>query len=185
MEGLLGYVATGVVSIAVAILIMYLQPKAKLVYWSPHNFLFNLTNESVALQTLQTDALTLQNIGRKTACNVDIVMSNRPDFFQFAPAIAYHETTLDNGQFVLRIGEMGPKEFVTLQLLSYRQVPHLLNIRSDAGHAQAIQIQLQRVFPTWLSVLLALLMLVGAGTLIYWLIVVIYRLYTLSNMLPN
>lgn len=78
MEGLLGYVITGIVSFTVGYLLMYLQPKAKLVYWSPHSFLFILADQGVVLQT---DALTLQNLGRKTAHNVDIVMNNRPDFF--------------------------------------------------------------------------------------------------------
>lgn len=173
MEGLLGYVATGVVSFAVAYLLIYLQPKANLVYWSPHSFLFNLTNEGVVLQT---DALTLQNLGRTVAHNVEIIMSKRPDFFQFAPALAHTETILNNGQFVVRIAELGPKEYVTLQLLSYKQVPQLLNIRSDVGQAQAIQIQLFRILPQWVNWLARLLMLVGAGTTIYWIAVVIYRL---------
>lgn len=67
-------------------------------------------------------------------------MNNKPDFFQFAPSIQYEERILDNGHFILHISELGPNEYVTVQLLSYTQVPELLNIRSDAGHAEEIQI---------------------------------------------
>jgi len=174
MESFLGYVATGVISFMVGALLMYFRPKAKLVYWSPHSFLFNLTQQRVALQT---DALTMQNLGSTAAHNVDIVLNDRPDFFQFAPAIPYQENTLDNGQFALRINELGPKEFVTLQLLSYTKVPQLLNIRSDAGHAQAIQIQLQRIFPKWVNIAVLILMLIGAATLIYGIALGLYRFF--------
>ena len=167
MEGLAGYVATGVVSLAVGILLMYLQPKAKVFYWSPHSFLFNLSRENVVLQT---DALTLQNLGRKTADSGESVLDGQPDFFQLAPAINHNTDTLDNKQFVIKIPSIGPKEHVTLQLLSYTRVPQLLNIRSSAGQASPMPFQIQRAFPRYVYMLTALFMLVGLGFVSYWLI---------------
>ena len=178
MPELLPYLITGLVSFAVGVALILMQPKAKLVYWSPHSFLFNLTQQNVVLQT---DALTLQNLGRRTARNVDIVLSGKPDFFQFAPAINHDSINLDNDQYVLRIAELGPKEVITLQVLSYTKVPNLLNIRSDAGTAQSIRLQFQRVLPAWLNVLASALLLIGLGTVLYWIIVGVMKLYSCAS----
>lgn len=167
MENLAGYIATGIVSLFVGVLLMYLQPKAKVVFWSPHSFLFNLTRENVVLQT---DALTLHNLGRKLAENVEIIFNGRPDFFQFAPAINHTTESTENNQFVIRILSMGPKEQVTLQLLSYTRVPKVLNIRSSAGRAAPVPFQIQRVFPKWFNLLALVFLLTGMGFTGYWLV---------------
>ena len=167
MEGLAGYVVIGVVSLVVGILLIYLQPKAKVMYWSPHSFLFNLTRENVVLQT---DALTIQNVGRKAAENVELVLDREPDFFQFAPAVNHTTETLQNNQYIIRIPSLGPSEHVTLQLLSYTRVPQLLNLRSSAGQASPMPFQIQRLFPTWFNGLVVVLFFFGLGFSAYWLI---------------
>jgi hypothetical protein len=167
MENLAGYVATGTTSLAVGALLIHLQPKARLVFWSPHTFLFDLKREKVVLQT---DALTIQNLGRKAACNVEVILQVKPDFYEFSPAITHEGVQQDNGNYAIKIKELGPKEFVTVQLLSYSQVPRLLNIRSDAGQAHAIRFQFQRVFPWWLNSAAIVVFAIGVGTTAYWLI---------------
>jgi len=178
MEGLVGYVATGTVSLIVGVLLIYLQPKSKLVFWSPHTFLFNLKRENVVLQT---DALTIQNLGRRTASNIEIVMNVKPDFYEFSPAITHEGIEQENGNYAIKLKELGPKEFITIQVLSYNQVPQLLNIRSDAGQAQAIRFQFQRVFPWWVNFLVFILLTVGLGTTVYWVIRVGYILWACVN----
>lgn len=165
MNELAGYVATGVVSLAVGMLLIYLQPKARLMYWSPHSFLFNLTRENVALQT---DALTVQNVGRKSAENVEIVLDREPDFFQFSPAVNHTTETLANNQYIIRIQSLGSKEHVTLQLLSYTRVPQMLNLRSDSGQASQMPFQIQRVFPVWFNTFVIVMFFVGIGFSAYW-----------------
>jgi len=64
VSDLAGYVATGVVSLGVGLLLRYLEPEVRLVWWSPHNFVFNLKDPPVVLQT---NSITIQNLGRKSA----------------------------------------------------------------------------------------------------------------------
>lgn len=167
MENLLAYVVTGVVSFVVGVLLINFQPKAKVVHWSPHSFLFKLTKENVVLQT---DALTIQNIGRKQADNVELLLENEPDFYQFAPSVSYKTEKLDNGHFLIRIPTLGPNEHVTLQILSYKTVPKALNLRSAAGQASAMPFQIARVWPKWLPAVVWVLLVVGLGFSAYWLI---------------
>ena len=167
MENLVGYVAVGAVSLAVGLLLTYLQPKAKVLYWSAHSFRFDLTQQNVVLWT---DALTVQNVGRRAAENVELVMDGQPDFFQFSPAMPFSQETTPEGHFVLRIATLGPKEFFTLQVLSYTAVPVLLNLRSTAGKADPMPVQIQRAYPQWFGALAAVCMIIGLGFAVYWLI---------------
>lgn len=164
-DNIIGYVAIGVVSLVVGILSRYLEPKSKVVYWSPHNFLFELKELSVLLQT---NSLTIQNLGRKAAESVEIIHKVRPDFFQLSPSLPFVEETTATGEHIIRIGNLGSKEFVTVQLLSYKIPPVILNVRSKEGPAELIQIQTQRVFPKYVRFIFIMLELIGAGFLTYW-----------------
>lgn len=167
MENLKGYIITGVVSFVSALLLRNLEPKSKVCYWFPHSFLFDLKNENVVLQT---NSITVQNLGRKTAENIEIIHKSKPDFFQCAPSVHFEEIATNTGEHILKIETLGPKEFFTIQILSYKSVPILLNIRSKDGVAQQIQFQIQRNWPKWVQYITLVCMIVGFGFLIYWII---------------
>jgi hypothetical protein len=167
MDSLVGYVATIVVALIVGYLSQFLQPRSKLLCWLPHNFTFELKKEGLVLVA---NSLTVQNVGRQAAEDIEIIHKSRPDFFQLSPAVAFEESTTPNDEHVIRLKALGPKEWVFLQLLSYKTVPVLQNVRSKDGQGQFIAIQPQRVFPRWRIVTLQLLFIVGAGTVAYWLI---------------
>ena len=167
MEGLAGYIATGVVSLVVGLLLRNVEPRAKVVYWSPHSFFFEVPNPKVVLKT---DSVTVQNTGRREAEDVEVVFKSRPDFFKLNPSISYSEEKNPDGEFIIKVPALGPKEFFTLQILSFATLPNIQNIRSKAGPAAFIQVQLQRQFSRLVLVLLGALMVVGFGFSIYWLV---------------
>lgn len=167
MEDLAGYIAMIVVGVVVGVLLTYFQPKAKIKYWSPHSFLFNLTRENVVLQT---DALTIQNVGRKAAENVEIVFDREPDFHQLSPAVNHTKEVSDNSHCIIHIPSLGPREYVILQILSYTNVPQLLNLRSSAGKASLMPVQIYRALPAWFNVFVVIMFTVGIGFSAYWLI---------------
>jgi len=177
VDTLAGYVATGIISLAVGLALRALEPKVKIVWWSPHQFLFQLQQPQLVLLT---HAITIQNMGRKTAEGIEIVHKSKPDFFKLQPALDYEESTTPAGEHVVRVKSLGPKEFFTIEFLSYATLPELLFIRSSAGHAKPIQIQPQRVFPRWFNLLATLLILIGFGFLVYWLLKV--GLFVLKGM---
>jgi hypothetical protein len=109
MDTLGGYIATIVVSLLTGYFAQFLQPRSKLLCWSPHNFFFDLKNEKVLLQT---NSLTVQNVGRKPAEDVEIIHKQRPDFFELYPSIEYQEISNPNGEHVIKVKSLGPKEWV-------------------------------------------------------------------------
>ena len=167
MDTLFGYIATIVISLLTGYLAQFFQPRSKLVCWSPHNFFFNLKNEGVVLQT---NSLTLQNVGRQPAEDVEVIHKQRPDFFELFPSVEYQEATNPNGEHVIKIKSLGPKEWVVVQMLSYKTPPVLSNIRWKHGQGKWVQIQPQRVLAKWVLTSLNALVLIGAGTIVYWLL---------------
>ena len=167
MEGLTGYLATGIVSLAVGVLLRNLESKAKVVYWSPHAFVFDVPNPKVILKT---DSITSQNIGWCETADLEVIFKSRPDFFKIQPSISYVEQVNPDGEFILKVPTLGPKEFFTLQILSFSTIPNVQTIRSKAGPASLIQVQFQRQYPWPVQLLLGALLLLGIGFSAYWLI---------------
>jgi hypothetical protein len=164
MDTIAGYVATIVVSLLSGYLAQFLQPRSRLIFWSPHNFFFNLKNEGVVLQT---NSLTVQNSGRQPAEDVEIIHKQRPDFFELFPSMQYEEHTNPNGEHIIRLKSLGPKEWVLVQLLSHKTPPVISNVRWKHGKGKWVQIQPRRVYPKWFQVLMNSLVLVGIGTIVY------------------
>jgi len=170
MDSLGGYVATGVVSLLVGLALRSLEPKIKIVWWSPHRFLFKIPIQSNPPANLFTHAITVQNLGRKSAEWVEIVHKTKPDFFMLEPALNYKETQNPSGEHVIKIESLGPREFFTVEFLSYTAIAELLFIRTEVGHAQFITIQPQRSFPRWVQRTLSTITVIGLGFVVYWLL---------------
>lgn len=167
MDDLGKYFFTGIVSLVVGLLLQRLKPQVKLRYWMPHSFLFELREENVVLQT---DSLSIQNLGREPAKDVEIIYKARPDFFKFAPPVHFEEAKTPTGEHIIKIPSLGPKEHVFLQLLSYKTTPQILSVRSEQGLGKLMQIQIQPWIPYWGQVLTGSLIIIGAAFILYWLV---------------
>lgn len=169
MKELLGYVFPGVVTVVAGLILKRLRARPRVVFWFPHEFLFDLANEKVVLRT---HSLTVQNIGKESAEDVEVIHSARPDFLKLAPPLDFEEDATPAGEHIIRIKNLGPKEHFFTQMLSYRTpVPTLLNVRSKAGQAKQVPVQFQQVYQKWLYWFVGFLMVVGIFVVSYW----IYR----------
>jgi hypothetical protein len=170
MEHVTGYIVTGLVSLAVGILLQRLKERPKLLYWIPGSFLFQLKTPSVAIRT---DSLTIQNVGRQPATEVEIIHKSKPDHFQFSTHVNFSEGSTPSGEHVIKIPSLGANEYVNIQLLSHTTQPVLLNVRSAEGPAQLIRVHLQRVLPRAVQLLAGIFLLLGIGFVVYWLVAAI------------
>lgn len=169
MTPLAGYVAALVVGVATGLILERLRPREKVQYWLAHEFVFQLTDLNPPL-TLHTASVSVQNFGRAESSDVEIVHEQRPDFFKLHPALDYEEDTTPAGEHITRIAGLGPKEYFTIEYLSYTRFPKFLYIRTSSGQAQRIWATQMRVWPKWMRRVAVALMLSGGGFLLYWLI---------------
>lgn len=166
------YAATIMVSVASGWALQFLGPKTRLCYWFPHSFIYNITLEGGIPYVIQTSSITVQNLGRKGAENIEIIHQTRPDHFQFFPSRPFQEDSTNNGEHIIRVESLGPNEFFTLQILSFLSLPNqapLLNIRSKDGRAKQIPTQLQRLWPKWFNILVWTVIFIGIWTSVIWL----------------
>ena len=158
MFSVLDTIITGFIAFLVGLFLQKLEPKAKVVYWFPHAFEFDIKKLNASQRT---DSITIQNIGRKQAEEVEILSSVEPDFFEFSPKVKYTSKTLGDGTYLITLDYLGAKEFVTLQILSYEHFPALQSIRCKNGDVTKIPITLQRVYPTFVYWIIGYFMLSG------------------------
>ena len=174
-----GYILTALTSLLVGYLLTYLKPKAKIYYWSPHFFSFCLHNENNL--KIQTDSLTVQNLGRESAKDIEIILSYKPDHFQFQPSI-YFDIKENTDGFIINIPRLEPKEHVILQLLHYKNVPpQLQTIRFNSGIAKQLPFQISRIIPKWLCAMAWILIFAG----IYFLTSKLFTLISLLIKVPD
>lgn len=193
MDTLAGYIGLVGVSVAATYFSQFLRPKIKIRYWFQHNFMYtmpwNVQPQQPLLQgappvaagpapqpgvggiiNVLTHSVTVQNFGRKSAEWVEIVHQRRPEFFQLFPPLDYLESTTPAGEHVLRVKSIAPKEWFTIQFLSFLQRPELLYVRSPIGHASLMPWVVIRQFPAWLGRVAWLLVATGSVFYSYWLI---------------
>jgi len=191
MESLGGYIATFCVGAALQYLSQFLKPKIKIAFWVPHEFLYripinNLPNPPEAQaqsspivagipeqpQTVffLTRSIIIQNLGRERADWVDITHRRKPEFFQLHPALNYSETIASTGEHTIRIESLAPKEWLTIQFVSFTEAPELLQIRSAAGVASPLVWMFSRKLSPVVTALSWLLIIAGGGFCSYWIL---------------
>jgi len=169
METFFPYFLTGIISFTVGFLLKHVYPKAKVVWWSSHSFWFNVP-EGDRIITIFTHAITIQNLGRKPAENIEIIHKAKPDHFKLEPPLNYQEDQTPSGEHIIRISNLSSKSFFTIEFLSYLSLPELLYIHSKDGEAKSIRIQPQQVLSKNWKAFAQLMYWIGLCFTFYWLI---------------
>lgn len=174
MDALAGYIATIIVSLTIGYFSQFLTPRPNVVFWPFHQFTFTVpfTPPNAPATTVQivTHAISVQNIGRRRAEDIEIVHATAPSIYAFWPS-RVHSAEMRSGVHVISIAGLGPGEGFTLEFLSIRTPPPQLQyIRSKDGQAQQRPTTLQWVMPPLQLKIGGVLLLTGAGLWLYWLI---------------
>src|SRR5262245_48010112 len=97
MDELKTHILTGIVSFAVGYFLKNLEPKAKLIWWSTHAFQFTLPNPPNANVQVHTRSITLQNVGKKAAQNIEVAFQAGGMYFKLEPSYQYTQATTPAG----------------------------------------------------------------------------------------
>jgi hypothetical protein len=184
-DKILGYIIAGVISFLFWVVQQRLEAKSKLTIRFPHWFTYNvpIANNQVApdgaaampgaaanILTVQTNTLVVENLGRRAAEDVEIVHQRRPDHFQFAGTVVYTEEERPNGVHIIKIGTVGPKEMVTLNIFAHVNQPVLGGVRSKDGPAKNMRTKTIPAWPEWVHFAAGVSCLLGIFIVLYWLV---------------
>jgi len=163
---------------ALGVIAHLLRPQAKFVWGTSHGFVFTVpapANVQGAHQNLYyTGTVFLQNLGRGTAEDVEVVLNFRPQHFQVWPSLDYETTENPEHHFIIKIHNLGRREWTTIELLSLNaQTPETLRVRNPLGDAKRVNIAPMQVFSSLVRNSALLLMALGILSIVYFIVRII------------
>lgn len=121
------------------------------------------------LLSVKVTDYSITNRGRMAAKNVEVIFNFRPQHYERFPPLPITEQTLPDGRFMLTIGMLNPKEFVSIGLLSADGLlPNLTLVRCEGYGAKQIKSIPMRLYPMWFNVSAAVAMLFGVFSFLYF-----------------
>lgn len=153
-----------------------LRAKAKLLLSIPHGFTYliqqplldgqgNVVNPT---QTVKTYSAVLQNAGRDTATNVELVFNWKPMCINIWPSRHFTEHIETDNRYVMIFDSLAPRETIGCELLAVNaELPDLVTARSDQCISQRIEMYPQPVVKAWQRRTATLLMLAGMALVVY------------------
>jgi hypothetical protein len=156
------------------------QARAR-IKWSVHSHKMFLTEQNVTLPDGTTQAkpgsirvmsLFVVNTGRQTAEDVEVVFNWSPQLHHLWPQRQYSHAINPDGRFILSLPSLGAKEFVGVEALTIDR-PEVIQVRSKQGPGKNIMMGPQKIFPTWVRVVVLYLLFMGLAASVYLLFAVI------------
>ncbi|NTV60588.1 MAG: hypothetical protein HGA77_04695 [Chlorobiaceae bacterium] len=164
------------------ILTRFFRTKAKLILANPHSFIFLVPEPLVdadgkvitPTQTVRTASYLLRNNGSDPAKNVEIVFNWKPRCINIWPSRHITEHVEMDKRYVVVLDSLAPNEFVGFELLSVNEeVPQLVSARSEQCVAKSVEMYPQPILKPWQIRFFIVLLLIGVGTAIYILLLIL------------
>jgi hypothetical protein len=155
-----------------------LRPKAKLIWGPSHGFVFTVPNANVGQLPyyFYSQTLNVQNVGRATAKNVEVHLVFKPEHFQVWPAFKYEAGFNPEGHFVINIPNLGPREWVSVEMLQTQNpLPLPMRVRTEQGEWKQVAIGPSRIMPRWFHFVVWAFMLLGLFQLLQFVIALVWR----------
>ena len=158
-----------VLSIATAWVLSLFRPRVKL-HWgstslSFHKFKLEEDGEPIVVST---EKIFLQNVGRKPASEIELVLTDIPSSYTLWSPREHESKPLKNGGFSIVIPSLAPRELLIVDIIDVdRRNPKLIAVNCPDVLAENIEFKPQRVQNKWVIALVLYLMTAGLVGTIY------------------
>ncbi len=159
------------------------EAKPRLITYYSHVSAINIHPNKIEPFQVNSHAIYIRNTGRKAAKNVRIGHQFLPDY-QIFPPIDHSVKDLQGGGKEIVIPTLVAKEQIIINYLYYSPVTYdsvNTSIKSDDGYAKHVKVLLTRQYPKSLSIISAILTLLGFSTLFYFIVLLTIWLITLTK----
>lgn len=158
-----------VVTALIGVLFRYLRPAARIRWGLSHGFAFTLTPPNAKPQTLYTQTIFVQNIGRAAASDVEVHLNFKPEHFQLWPSHSFAVETTPDNHFLIRLKNLGRnREWFTIEMVSGSALPAILRVRTADGEAPQVPMAPTQQFPRWFRNIFLALIVLGVFTAVRW-----------------
>lgn len=165
---------SAVATVAAAVLGHFLRGRVRLIWFSPNSTNFQIKPADAPDQIIYVNSgqIIVQNLGRQSAKDVQItsVPGVAPAGYVLLPSLDHSIRHAPNGEWVVSIPFLAPKEVITLQILNG---PMIATVRCADSMGKYVPVIHQRLYSKPILTLIAFLMLCGALSIFFvigWLI---------------
>lgn len=158
------------------VLTQYFRPRAKLIYGARDETSLLVEeplkdaegNQIAARQILHTTSISLTNVGKETAKNVEITFNWKPQYLNVWPARHFEERTSQHDRHTIYLESMAPKEVFGIDIFSINQrIPEITAVRSDECEGKKVEMEPMVVQPKWLLSSIWILLIIGFISVVY------------------
>jgi len=161
--------ALSVLGTVIAVFVaQWLKGGVKLIVFTPNSTNFKIKPADPAQPEfiVNSGQIVVQNEGRRSATDVQI--TSRPGLppagYVLIPSIVHTVEQGPQGEWILKVPFLGPKENLAVQLLNG---PVIDSVRCAEGAAKYVNVMHQRIYPTWFNVTVVGLMIWGLSSALY------------------
>lgn len=154
----------------------FYKTRARLLVATPHAFtflvqepLFDAQGQLVRdTQLMHAASFWIENAGRETATNVEVVFNFEPGCFNTWPLRPYGRETMHDGRYVVKFNSLSPREVITCHIFNINSDnPALNTVRCDQSAGVNIVMQPQQVISAPRRRVYFLLFALGCATVVY------------------
>ena len=160
------------VALPVTLLVIWLTgrfgPSVKLVFGRANNSFHLLSDGAPKSEVaVYTEKYYVQNKGRQTASDVELVFVSKPDKVSIFEERDFQETSSPNGYFIITIPFIAPRELLIIDtIMLHGRDASLKNVNCRQAEAKAVDFVVQQKISNFTGLLLFLLMILGAASVL-------------------
>lgn len=148
----------------------WLAPKVRLRYGRANNSFHKLVVDVDGNEAgIYCEKHYVQNVGSKPATDVEVVFSTTPTGISTYPALKYTTGVNPEGAFLVEIPKIPPKELIVIDTIHVNsETAELKSVRSNETTGKLLRFVVQRQFGWKMQTLVAIVMLAGLYSLVFW-----------------
>ena len=152
------------------LVLAWMQPKVKIIWSEPFQFNYLIRppgNPPPPQITINTRTVFVQNSGRQSANGVEVILNWKPETHNLWPIIPHETEVMDDQRFVIRVHNLGHREWFRIEMLSASDLPQVVRVRSPEGEARQVDMGPMRIYSKWFNIGALVLMVIGLFAIIY------------------
>ena len=168
------YLLTGLSTIATGLIVWLLQDRLRRkpnLFWSvlPRaSFQMPAAQDNANPIQVNTEIMLLQNLGRATAEQCEVVLSYQPLDWQvrIVPNRSVETEVISEGHYSLKLGSLGPNELLQMHVYYWEQGPQVINVRTKDGPVLSETIFISKRMPYWAQIANLVVQVIGLFVLV-------------------
>ncbi len=177
LESFQDFLSALILSLLTAAVLAAFRPRVKLTWGSTslshHSFKVREDGEPISVST---EKLYVQNIGRRAAYDVELILSAKPTSYTLWQPRDHQAKSLSNGAFSILVPSLAPKELLIIDMIDIDLLqPKLIGVNCPDTIAEEVSFLAQRQFGAVMNAIVFYLMFAGLVGTLYFAIALFFR----------